>query len=242
MARLRCRFYKKGDLVFISHLDLMRVFERAMRRGRIPIAYSQGFNPHPIMAFATALGVGVASEAEYMDIQLSEEISPEEFMERLNAVLPQGLRILQCEYISPSEDSLMAILRQSIYLVKVELASPISRERAEELLEAFLNQEEIIEFKEKKKKGKQFHRGPKASPQAVNIRGWIQNASVFSVEDNELILKTTLTTGSSGNLKPETFIQHFKDFSGLPIDMESIRINRLALLKEVDGQFLPILP
>lgn len=240
MAKIRCRFSKKGDLIFISHLDLIRLFERAMRRSRLPISYSQGFNPHPIMAFATALGIGVSSEAEYIDLQLDEEIPPTEFMERLNAVMPEGLRIIKCQYIDSSAESLMAIIRQSIYLIKAQLDTEIEEEVIREKLQYFLNQESIIELKEKKKKGKQ-KRGVQNPIQEINIRAWIQQMELFSMNGREIIIKASLTTGSAGNLKPEALMKKFKEVCDLPINTDTIRVNRLELLQEEEGQFIPLM-
>ncbi|MBM7613589.1 TIGR03936 family radical SAM-associated protein [Alkaliphilus hydrothermalis] len=239
--KLRSRFSKKGDLIFISHLDVVRLFERAMRRGKIPISYTQGFNPHPIMAFATALGVGVESEAEYIDIQVDEKIETDEFISRLNAVMPGGLKILMSQYIDSSEDSLMAILRRSIYLVKINLEKTFDEEAIKEKINHFLTLEEIIEVKEKKKKkGKGFRRD-KNKVQETNIRPLIHDLSLFSMNGQELILKMNLTTGSSGNLKPEVLVRKLAEETDLPIILDTVRINRLELLKEKDGQYVTLI-
>ena len=120
MITMRSRFHKKDDMIFISHLDLIRVFERAIRRANIPVAYTQGFNPHPIIAFATALGVGVASEGEYIDVKLYDKISSEIFMNKLNSVLPAGLKIIKSKIITGKAKSLMSVICSSTYLVKLK--------------------------------------------------------------------------------------------------------------------------
>ena len=237
MFRMRSRFYKKDDLVFISHLDLVRVFERAMRRGNIPISYSQGFNPHPIMAFATALGIGVSSEGEYIDVQLDKQMEPEEFMNKLNSVLPEGLRLIQSAYIASSEDSLMSVIKRSVYVVKAKMTGSVAKEELESKVKHFLSLTEIIETKEKKKK----HKNDKPKFQESNIREGINLLDILSFENNEIILKMNLAAGSEKNLKPEIVIRKIAEITELPINLESVRVHRLELLKEQTGDFVSIM-
>ena len=86
-------FCKKGDMRFISHLDLLRLFQRAMRRAHIPIFLTQGFNPHPKMSFRRAIKLGVESDAEEALFYVTGDMAPAEFMQKLNAELPEGIRI-----------------------------------------------------------------------------------------------------------------------------------------------------
>lgn len=234
MYKIRSRFIKKEDMIFISHLDLMRVFERAMRRGQIPISYSKGFNPHPIMAFATALGVGVGSQGEYIDIQLDREIDPKEFIGLLNDVLPKGLRIIDAKYISKDEDSLMSIISRSLYVVKFKLTSEVDFEAFNDEIKSFLSQEEIIEEKEKKIKGRKYD----VKVTRKNIRPDIHEFQLLNVENNTAIIKMNLSTGSVSNIKPEVVVRKLKENTSLPIDLDSIRIQRLELYKEVNGEFV----
>jgi radical SAM-linked protein len=99
MQRIKLK-YKKGEAVkFISHRDLMRTFQRAIRRAGLPIAYSQGFNPHMKISWGNALKVGATSESEYAEIQIDGWIRPHEAMAKLNAILPQGLEILEANVV-----------------------------------------------------------------------------------------------------------------------------------------------
>lgn len=237
MHRLRSRFYKKDDLVFISHLDLVRVFERALRRAGIPVSYTQGFNPHPIMAFATALGIGVASEGEYIDIQIDKRIDTLEFIDKINSVLPQGLKILQAAYVASSEDSLMSQIKRSTYLVRVKASRNILQEELKEKLSYFLGQTEVFEAKEKKKKNK----NNKATHQETNIRDSIFELNVLSSFEDELIIKMNLAAGSEKNLKPEVVVRKIAEYTELPLNLESVRVHRLELLKEHNGDFVPIM-
>lgn len=236
MMTIRSRFYKKGDMVFISHLDLIRVFERAVRRAEIPVSYTQGFNPRPIMAFATALGVGVASEGEYIDIQVSEKIDADLFTEKLNNVLPEGLKIIKSIGISKKEKSLMSIISSSTYLVKFKTKNNFSKEQMEESLKNFLAFDSIIDLKEKKKKTHQKNKRPEF--REVNIRPLIKEITLFSVEGSEVIFKMHLAAGSEGNLKPEIVVGKFAELMKIAIEEDEIRIQRLDLLKKEDGKYM----
>ena len=92
--KVRMKFSKQGEMRFIGHLDLMRYFQKAIRRADIPIRFSEGMSPHMVMSFASPLGVGLTSDGEYMDIELTESISTQEALSRLNAQMAEGVRVL----------------------------------------------------------------------------------------------------------------------------------------------------
>ncbi|WP_192930169.1 TIGR03936 family radical SAM-associated protein [Alkaliphilus pronyensis] len=234
MYKLRSRFSKNGDIIFISHLDVMRVFERALRRANIPISYTKGFNPHPIMAFATALGLGVSSDAEYIDIQLDEKIELYDFIKQLNNALPKGLTIIESSYISSKEESLMSVIKRSVYLVNFKLKDAVSKEDIINELNKFKNLEDIPLEKEKKKKGKRKEK----TIQIVNIRPNIYGIEVFSLEERNAIIKMDLAAGSVANLKPEIVISKINEHTRLDIELDTIRIHRIKLFKEVNGSFV----
>ena len=95
VQKLRLRYAKRGPLRFTSHRDVARAFERALRRAKVPMAYSQGFNPHPKVSWIGASPTGVASEAEYVEIQLVETLEPAELVRMLDAAMPPGLDLLE---------------------------------------------------------------------------------------------------------------------------------------------------
>lgn len=96
VQKLRLRFTKRGRLRFISHRDFARAFERALRRARVPMAYSAGFSPHPKISYCGAVPTGVASEAEYLEIGLAKRCDPEAVRRALDESLPPGIDILEC--------------------------------------------------------------------------------------------------------------------------------------------------
>lgn len=239
MITMRSRFYKKGDMVFISHLDLIRVFERAVRRAGIPVAYTQGFNPHPIMAFATALGIGVASEGEYIDIQLSDDMDSELFMSRLNSVLPDGLEIIKSKKISDKAKSLMSIVCSSIYLVKLKTKRLLNETDVKQYIEDLLDREVIIERKQRKQKRGQRKKKPEF--REINIRPLIRDIELFLLNEYEILLKMHLAAGSRGNLKPEVVVDKLHELAGLPIEEYETRIKRLDLFADREGKFMTLL-
>lgn len=108
VQRLRIRFSRGEELKFISHLDLMRLWERALRRGGIPVAYSEGFSPHPRISIAAPLPIGVTSEAELMDIVLEKTVSPHFFMRTMKPQLPRGVDVLEIIQIPLTAPSLQS--------------------------------------------------------------------------------------------------------------------------------------
>src|SRR3982751_4290421 len=101
VQRLRLRYTKRGRLRFTSHRDIARVFERALRRADVPMAYSAGFSPHPKVSWVGAAATGVASEAEYVEISLAERRDPEDIRLALDASLPDGIDLLEAVEAEP---------------------------------------------------------------------------------------------------------------------------------------------
>lgn len=122
--KLCLRVTKEGELRFLSHLEYSRALERALRRARLPLAYSEGFNPHVKLSLASALGVGVASVAEYAQVQLAEPLAPEEAAARLAQALPKGIRVLAVRAVARGERPLMAQAVAAAYRVLFDWAEP----------------------------------------------------------------------------------------------------------------------
>jgi len=123
-ARMRLRFSKVGVMRYLSHLELITVFTRAVSRGGVPILFSLGFHPHPRFSFGTATSVGVESQAEYMDMFVVSGISAGEVQERLNTVLPEGLRILESEEVDVKSPSISTLIEATSYRIKIAGADP----------------------------------------------------------------------------------------------------------------------
>ncbi len=147
VQRLRIRYAKRGRLRFTSHRDFARAFERALRRARVPMAYSAGFTPHPKVSYANASPTGVASEAEYLEIGLAEVRDPAEIRDALNAALPDGLDILDVVEAAPG--ALADQLEASAWLIELP---GVSDAEAGAALEKFLAAE-VIEVTRTTKNG-----------------------------------------------------------------------------------------
>jgi radical SAM-linked protein len=120
MQRLRIRFCRGEEIRFISHLDIMRLWQRALNRAGIPLAYSEGFSPHPRISLAAPLQVGVTSQAELMDLFCTKWVSPHFFTDAVNQQLPPGIKILQVYAVAPTMPSLQSQVSYSEYEVQIE--------------------------------------------------------------------------------------------------------------------------
>ena len=120
MQRLRVRFSRCEEIKYISHLDLMRLWERALRRASVPIAYSEGFTPHPRISLAAPLPIGVTSEGELMDVFLQRRLPLLSFIKAAGNRLPSGVDILEGHEVPPTMPSLQSQVRYTEYLVEVE--------------------------------------------------------------------------------------------------------------------------
>jgi len=212
--RLVAKFSKEDRVKYISHLDMMRTFQRAIRRATLPVAFTQGFSPHPKMAFASALPVGLSSEGEYLDIIMESDIEPAEFDSRLNSALPSGIKIIQSVKIDPKHPSLMSIIERASYRIFM----PFIMEKLAECTEAFLSQPYVLVAREKSD-----------SLQYINIRPLIHWVKLSVNDCSGQALDVMFNSGSKSNLKPQIFADALLDF--LKGDREILyhRIHRLDM-------------
>lgn len=140
VQRLRIRYAKRGPMRFTSHRDFARAFERALRRARVPIAYSQGFTPHPKISYASAAPTGVASEAEYLEIGVQAPVDPAALARALDAALSPGLDVLEA-VVAPGGTSLADRLEASRWRIELPGVEPEPLRRA---VEAFMAAEEVL--------------------------------------------------------------------------------------------------
>jgi radical SAM-linked protein len=148
-ARVRMKFTKSGRLRFLSHLDLMTLFQRAAVRAEIPLAFSQGFNPHPKISFGPAISVGIESDAEYLDLETAPTVDLLVTTKTLNNTLPEGIRILEARMVSPQAPSLSGSIGRYCYGVVVP---EIMAGGLEERIASLLAQTAVIIVKDGKQK------------------------------------------------------------------------------------------
>lgn len=233
MTSIRIKFVRGSEVKFISHLDLMKVFERTIRRSGVPIAYSQGFNPHPQMVFGLPLSVGVSSEAEYADFELVENIMPSVFMEKMNNELPDGFKITEARE-KQSKGNIMAAVAGAVYEISIFLNDTLDIGEIKNKISYFLNKAAIIVRKE-----------GKGGVRDMDIRPMIQTLDCCPITElpagyeefgTAFSLTATLKAGSSSNLRPELLINALADETGLCIG--AARVHRKQLFVGKDGRLV----
>lgn len=214
METLRIEYTKLKYMKYLGHLELMKLFERTFRLEKLPLKYSEGFNPLPKMTFASPLSVGYSSEAEVMEVQLTEQVSIDRV---LGMRLPEGLSFKRAKYVT-CKQSLMSGMGYARY----EIVSQADALISESQLLKFLSEEAIF-YDKKTKKG---------AMKQVNILDQIQSAELISSEQaNEVKLVATLVSGNLGALNPEMFLNTFRKYLGLEVT-EEIAIKRIGLFSE----------
>lgn len=213
MREVRLLFSKTDRCKYISHLDINRCMSRALTRAQIPLWYTEGFNPHPYMSFSLPLPLGVESMCESLEIRITGDISNSEIKDKLNAVLPTGIRIVDV-YDDFRDCSEIAF---SDYVFKYDFKD---NKEAEKRIKKVLSQDNIIALK----RGKQ---GRRKVLKEVDLKPLIDKCSV-SVRDNSTVINARLAAGQHSNLSPELFSQTLLKLADLDFEWKSI--SRLALL------------
>lgn len=203
----RMLYSKKGPARYISHLDLLRSFARAGRRAGLPLAFTQGYNPHPKITFAAPLGVGTAGEAEYADIELIADLPADELQRAFSSVLPEGLRLIEVRSLPEHGPSLMAAVDRAAYRAVVKLNRPFGGQELGNSLFSFLACSEIwVERKQKTGKKKKH-----------DIRPGIFALS-GKTEGDTIIIEMELKAGSNGNVRCEEVLESLIKSVELPLN------------------------
>ncbi len=189
--RVRIEFTKEGDIKYISHLDLMRLLMRAINRANIPIALSQGFSPHPRLALSHALAVGLASQAEYADLDLYRPMKLPELITNFNQVLPEGIKVRSACFIDNKTESLTSLINELVY--KIELIE-IDESRVKELLA----QEQIWVL-----------RVVKGREEKINIRPYISQVTINTQLNGTTELLASFKIDNGKTVKMGEFINAF---------------------------------
>lgn len=200
--KIRIKFSKTGHLKYIGHLDIMRCFQKVMRRAEVDIAYSAGFSPHQIMSFASPLGLGLTSEGEYVDIEVLSTASSEEMLAKINAAMPEGLWALSYVKLPDQAKTAMSMIAAADY--EVHFAVPISEE-VKQQFQAFLSQKSILVTKKTKKKEMEVDIRPLIYETAFQE----SKAKVETGEEAADCLWMQVSAGSVANLKPEQVMEAF---------------------------------
>ena len=206
--KIRIKFRKYGIMKFIGHLDVMRYFQKAIRRADVAICYSGGFSPHQIMSFAAPLGVGITSNGEYVDIEVSEAEGSEVMKERLNSVMSEGFEITSCRRLPEEAANAMSIVAAADYTLAFrEGYEP--QEGAKvwfEGLVSFFSRPSVMITKKTKKGEKEMDLKPLVYELEYRM------AEPDDGSKDRLFMK--ISTGSAANIKPEQVLDAYYRFLG----------------------------
>ncbi|MBI4856600.1 MAG: DUF2344 domain-containing protein [Acetobacterium woodii] len=227
MVKIQYQFKRSTPLRLLSHLDQQRLFQRAFRRANIPIEYSQGFNPHPKMSFALAMSVGLTSDGEYGEVIISGDMKVDEFISRMNQVLPNGLEIVSAKICGDGVGSLSAALCKSIYQIKIKILPEIDFENLAESIQAYLALPQIF-IQKRNKRGKFVEK---------DIRPFIEAISVSPDEETDKAnIKMTLVYIDQQCVKPEHILTSINNQNGAVFIIDpTIEIHREELLIKADS-------
>lgn len=210
--RMLAVFTKGPEVRFVSHLDLQRLFQRAFRRAKLPLAYSQGFNPHPLVSFATALSVGMTSRGEYLDVTLTREMTPEEFISAVSAELPKGVEIVRAADMGESRKSLTSAMRSARYSSSVRFAEPVTKDALEAACRDLLSGEIVVM---KKTKG---------GIKPTDIRPMVRELGVESADGASAVISLCGVLSAEGGLNPDMLLGELYKRLGVTASAETERV------------------
>lgn len=213
MAQLICRYRKGEEIRWISHLDLKRTLERAMRRAELPLALTQGHNPHPRVSFGPPLPMGATGEAELLAIHLDQAINPHEVKDRLNAQLPPGLEIVEV-WSAPPHKKKETFGEVDVAEYQIIVTGEVDGESVSAGVDRLLEETQLV-----------VQRGGERPEREVDLRPLILSLRVARAEVGEIELHARLKTGSHGGARPQEIVS----LLGLEKEGQVVRYHRLGL-------------
>ncbi len=216
MVKIRAVFEKRNRAKYISHLDLNRCMQRTFKRSGLPVWYTEGFNPHIYIAFAIPLSLGYESSCELMEFSLTEDVPREEIIERLNTVMPEGLKVLRV-YESGVK---FAGIRYARYTVRFEGDG----EELRRIFERFMSQDEINTVKRTKKGGEKL----------VDLKPDTEIKEI-SADADTLNVTMILPAGNEKNLNPSLLTDLFSQYCEIPCRLLSVE--RTGIFSENGKEF-----
>ena len=215
---IRMKFKKHGCMKFIGHLDVMRYFQKAIRRADIDIAYSEGFSPHMIMSFAAPLGVGLTSEGEYVDLQVNSCASSKAAVDALNSVMVDGMEVVSFKLLPENVKNAMSSVAAADYFVKWR--EGYAPENWEEKFNAFLQKEEMLIVKKTKR-----------SEAEVDLKPMLYKTEL---RDGGIFMQ--VACGSVNNLKPELVMEAFAKDAGIELAPFALEVCRLEVYADLGDE------
>ncbi|MEB3147551.1 MAG: TIGR03960 family B12-binding radical SAM protein [Sphaerospermopsis sp.] len=222
--RLRVWFGKQGDMALVSHLDLMRLFDRVMRRASLPVAFTGGFHPHPRIALASALSLGSTSSGEIVDFELTQPMDVEDFRTQLVSQLPSDIPIYRVEEIDLKAPASNQAMKAAEYLLTISTPGNVEADKWQDWIVAILDQDEILS-EVMTKSGKQ---------QSINLRDRLFEIDLVQVNrspaESQAILRYLGSCRHDGViLRPEQILSILEIVAGAEFHLLHIHRNRLVL-------------
>lgn len=217
MAKLRLEITKGEEIRYISHLDYASAIERAIIRAKLPAAYSEGFNPHMKLSFASALAVGVTSQAEYMDIEFKEEVDLSQGVRRLAGALPPGIMVKSAKFMPGNIPALMAIVNLATY----DIIVPFKGEEfaaVEESIRRFNEAQEVLYTRETPKGRKE-----------IEVKQYMEKPISATAQDKQILLAMDIKITTTGSIKPGEILAALVAMFDLNVDKDRALINRTGL-------------
>ena len=218
MPKYIIKFKKVGLIKYTSHLDMLRLFKRAIKAADIPLEYSQGYNPHPKIGFAQPLSLGHTSLCEYLEFISKEALRESIILPKLKDEMPIGIELISMEK-SDEPKPLASLVISATYRAILPISFRARGKEIEELLSNYLKQDEILAIKREKKTKKYVEK---------NIKQQIRD---ITVEDcsGKIALLMDVDCGSQSNLNPELILQSFAKYSEITIEKGDYSIERIDM-------------
>ncbi len=227
--KIRIRFKKYGVMKFIGHLDMMRYFQKSIRRANIPIAYSGGFSPHQIMSVAAPLGVGITSDGEYLDIEVNSTESSTAAVRALNEVMVEGVEVVSYRKLKDTDKKGMTLVAAAEYKIWVKDSYQAPCVDYEAALEEFYHKPKEIMIIKPTKKGEK----------TMDLKKLVYDFRI-SMEKDSPVFYLYVSAGSVDNVKPELVLSAFYESMGEAFDPLSVQVHRIDVYGKADGSFLSL--
>lgn len=221
--KILCKFTKLGYLKFISHLDLVDLFQRTLFQNKVDVKFSEGFNPHPRMSIAYPLPLGIESNSEYMEIYLNSEVDLDDFVNKMNERLPIGIKIVEAKY--DDDESISNKVKSVVYAFKL-LNTFYDKNKDIDLEKELnkINDMDDVEIERKRKKGK------KRIFVKENAKDYLNR---LELKDDAIYAYIKMS--ENGSLKPALIFDILNKYTDIVMDELDIDLERVGLYQDEEG-------
>ncbi|RKM62501.1 DUF2344 domain-containing protein [Butyrivibrio sp. CB08] len=220
MNKLRLKFSKNGPIKFIGHLDVMRYFQKAIRRADIDIKYSEGFSPHQVLSFAQPLSVGATSDGEYLDMTVNSMVSTQDIMYRLNSVMNEGIKILAITELKEGEDKAMTLSYAARYCLQLRKSADFPDWTYK--MEEYLKGDHLPAMKK-----------TKSGEKEIDMKQMLFD---YTFDHENSSVDMLLSMSSKETLKPALLFEYFYKSLDKEFDTKFLDIHRIDIYKSGEDQ------